>query len=108
MSELNKIIEKLRKFRDDRDWKQFHTPSNLSKSIVIEATELLELFQWEDDNYDLVEVSDELADIINYCLLLADNLEIDIFKAINDKINKNEKKYPVEKSYGTSTKYDKL
>ena len=104
---MNKISEELKKFNEDRNWGQFHTPENLAKSISIEAGELLECFQW-DNSYDKDEVSDELADVINYCVLLADRLDINIEEVVLNKIKKNAEKYPVEKAKGKSDKYDKL
>lgn len=104
---MKKIIEKIKKFRDDRNWKQFHTLDNLAKSISIEAAELLENFQWSS-NPDINEVSDELADILIYCILLADTIDVKIEEIINKKLLKNEKKYPIEKAFGSSKKYNKL
>ena len=95
------------KFRDDRDWKQFHSPENLAKSISIEAAELLENFQWMSD-YDKEKVIDELADVIIYCVLLSDVLDVDINKIVRDKLQKNNEKYPVDKARGNSRKYDEL
>lgn len=96
------------KFNKDRDWDQFHTPSNLSKSISIEANELLECFQWSDTNYNIEEVKEELADVMNYCIQLSLVLNVDIIDIINAKMDKTELKYPVDKSKGVSTKYNKL
>ncbi len=104
---MQEVINKILKFRDDRDWKQFHTPHNLATSIVLEASELLENFQWNDE-YDLQNVKEELADIMTYCLLLADVLDIDYKEVILDKIKKNELKYPVEKCKSSSKKYTEL
>ena len=104
---MDKTIERIRKFRNDRDWSQFHTPSNISKAISVEAGELLEHFLW-DDNFDKQEVCDELADIIVYCVHMADCLSVNIEDIINSKMDKNEKKYPVEKAKGTSKKYTEL
>lgn len=104
---MNKTIERVRKFREDRDWSQFHTPENLAKAINIEAGELLEHFLW-DNNFNKEEVCDELADVIVYCLHMADSLEVDIVDIINKKMDKNEKKYPVEKARGNSKKYTEL
>lgn len=104
---MEKLIERIRKFRDDRDWSQFHSPDNLAKSIVIEAAELLENFQWNGE-YDEMNVKEELADVMNYCLLLADRLDLDIVEIMHDKIDKNEKKYPVSKAKGKSDKYTEL
>ena len=101
---MQEIIQKLRKFADERDWQQFHTPENLAKSIMIEAAELLEHFQW-DGNYDPEEVKKELADVMNYCVMLADRLGIDPIQNMAEKIVENEAKYPVEKAKGNSKKY---
>ncbi|MBQ3001221.1 MAG: nucleotide pyrophosphohydrolase [Bacilli bacterium] len=101
-------IERIRKFTSDRDWDQFHTPSNLAKSISIEAAELLECFQWSDTEYDLEHVLEELADVLVYCQELADKLGVDVDEIVNKKMTKNELKYPVDKAKGNSTKYNKL
>ena len=92
----------------DRDWKQFHTPSNLAKSISIEANELLECFQWDDKNFDLQHVKEELADVMVYCQDMLDALGLDEDEIINMKMDMNEKKYPVEKAKGNSSKYTEL
>ena len=104
---MEETIKRIRKFRDDRDWSQFHTPANLAKAISVEAGELLEHFLW-DDKYDKNEVSDELADVLVYCIHMADALGVNIIDVINNKMNKNEKKYPVEKARGNSKKYTEL
>ena len=104
---MKELQEKIEKFNQERDWDQFHTPENLAKSISIEAGELLECFQWSND-YDLDEVKDELADVLNCCLQLASKLELDPKQIVLDKMEKNAKKYPVDKAKGKSTKYDKL
>ncbi len=104
---MKEIQEKIRQFSKERDWDKFHSPENLAKSISIEAAELLECFQWEA-SYDKKDASSELADIFNYCFLLADKLEVDPKEIILSKIEVNKKKYPVEKAKGVSTKYDKL
>ncbi len=104
---MSDMIKRVVKFRDERDWKQFHTPENLAKSIVLESAELLEHFQWDND-FDVNEVKDELADVLAYCILMADVLNIDIEDAVISKMEKNEKKYPVDKSKGNSNKYNKL
>ncbi len=101
-------IDRIRKFTDDRDWEQYHTPANLAKSISIEANELLECFQWSDTQYDIAEVSEELADVLVYCRNMLDALGLDEDEIILRKMAKNEAKYPVEKAKGKSTKYDKL
>ena len=99
-------INRIRKFSDDRDWDQFHSPSNLTKSLVIEAAELLECFQWDDDNYDVQHVKEELADVIVYCQHLLDKLNLDVDEIVNMKMDQNEAKYPVDKSRGRSDKYN--
>ncbi len=101
-------IDRIRKFTADRDWDQFHTPSNLAKSIVIEASELLECFQWSDDEYDKEHVKEELADVLVYCQNLLDKLELDPDEIVNMKMSQNEAKYPVEKAKGSAAKYDQL
>lgn len=103
-----KTIERIRKFTDDRDWDQFHSPANLAKSIVIEAAELLECFQWSDEKYDLQHVKEELADVIVYSQNLLDKLGLDADEIVNMKMTQNERKYPVEKAKGHSEKYDRL
>ena len=104
---MEEIRNRIRKFRDDREWSQFHTPANLAKAISIESAELLENFLW-DDNYDKEEVCKELADVMIYCLHMADSLGVNIEDIINNKMDKNEKKYPVEKAKGNSKKYTEL
>jgi len=101
-------IDRIRKFTADRQWEQFHTPANLAKSISIEAGELLECFQWSDEEYDLEHVKEELADVMVYCRNLLDELGLDEDEIINAKMTKNEAKYPVEKAKGSSAKYDRL
>lgn len=100
-------IDRIRKFTEDRDWDQFHTPANLAKSISIEANELLECYQWSDDA-DLEHVREELADVIVYCQNLLDKLGLDVDEIVNSKMTKSEAKYPVEKARGSSAKYDRL
>ena len=101
-------IERIRKFTEDRDWDQFHSPVNLAKSIVIEAAELLECFQWSDDKYDTQHVKEELADVLVYCQNLLDKLQFDADEIVNMKMEQNEAKYPVDKAKGNAAKYDKL
>ena len=99
---------RIRKFTEDRDWDQFHTPSNLAKSISIEASELLECFQWSDTEYDLDHVKEELADVLVYCRNMLDKLGLDEDEIVNAKMDQNEAKYPVEKARGSAAKYDAL
>lgn len=105
-------VNKVLKFRDDRDWKQFHNPKDLAISISLEASELLEIFQWSrDDVYCLDKIDkikEELADVMNYCILMADACNLDLDKIITDKIKLNAAKYPVDKAKGTSAKYNEL
>ena len=101
-------INRIRKFTEDRDWDQFHTPANLAKSIAIEASELLECFQWSDTEYDIVHVSEELADVLVYCRNMLDKLGLDEDEIVNHKMEQNEAKYPVEKARGSAAKYDSL
>ena len=100
-------LDRIRRFTADRDWDQFHTPANLAKSIVIEAAELLECFQWSEE-FDLQHVKEELADVMVYCQDLLDKLGLDADEIINMKMDKNEAKYPVEKARGSAAKYDQL
>lgn len=97
----------LREFVAERDWEQFHTAENLAKSISIEAAELLECFQWSESG-DLAEVRDELADVLTYCYLLADRLNLDPEEIMQSKLRTTRSKYPVEQARGRSTKYDRL
>ena len=101
-------IDRIRRFSEDRDWDQFHSPENLVKSIVIEAAELLECFQWSGTDYDLQHVKEELADVIVYIQDLLDKLELDADEIVNMKMEQNEKKYPVDKAKGSAAKYDQL
>ena len=101
-------INRIRKFTEDRNWEQYHTPGNLAKSISIEANELLECFQWSDTEYDLEHVKEELADVMVYCRNMLDCLGLDEDEIIMKKMDRNEVKYPVEKAKGKSDKYDKL
>jgi NTP pyrophosphatase (non-canonical NTP hydrolase) len=101
------LLAALRQFVSERNWQQFHTPENLAKGISIEAAELLELFQWSEPS-DLSEVRDELADVITYCLLLADKYDLDFEVIVLEKLERTKAKYPIEKSFGSSEKYDRL
>jgi NTP pyrophosphatase (non-canonical NTP hydrolase) len=105
---MNNLIKKIVAFRDKRDWKQFHTSENLAKSILIEAAELLELYQWNSQEKSIDRVKDELADILIYVLLLADKYDLDIEKIILEKLNENESKYPINKAKGNSKKYNEF
>lgn len=102
-------INEVLKFRDDRNWKQFHNPKDLAISISLEAAELLEVFQWSaedikcEDKMD--KIKEELADVVNYCILMADVCGLDLDDIVLEKIKKNAEKYPVEKAYGNKEKY---
>ena len=100
------------KFRDDRNWKQFHNPKDLAISLSLEASELLEVFQWSGTDLEckdkLGKVKEELADVLNYCVLLASAYNLDIDQIMQDKVRQNEKKYPIEKAFGSSKKYTEL
>ena len=105
-------INKILKFRDDRDWKQFHNPKDLAISISLEAAELLEVFQWSGADVSNEgkqdKIKEELADVVNYCVLMADACELNLDDIVQEKIKINERKYPVEKAKGRKDKYDKL
>ena len=105
-------IDQVLKFRDDRNWKQFHNPKDLAISISLEAAELLEVFQWsaEDTGCEgrLDRIREELADVLSYCILMADACGLDLDEIIREKVKKNAEKYPVEKAKGKSAKYDCL
>lgn len=104
---MKKLLKEIKQFNEERDWDQFHSPENLAKSISIEAGELLECFQW-NNNYDKDEVCEELADVFTYCIQMALKLEVDPEEIILKKLEKTKKKYPVDKAKGVSTKYNKL
>lgn len=115
INDIKKITDMIKQFRDERDWMQFHDPKNMSISIVLEASELLEHFQWKtkEEARQYVkehkeEIQDEIADVAMYLFELADNLGIDLLDAMKNKMEKNKKKYPVEKAKGKHTKYNKL
>ncbi|RLI76388.1 nucleotide pyrophosphohydrolase [Archaeoglobales archaeon] len=112
---MKELIKRVAKFRDERDWREFHTPKNLAISLVIEASELLEIFQWTFDEEldDIVKlkrdkIEEEIADVLVYLLLLADVLKIDLEQAFFKKMEKNEQRYPVEKARGKANKYTEL
>lgn len=105
-------IDQVIKFRDDRSWKQFHNPKDLAISISLEAAELLEVFQWSAEDIRCEakkeKVKEELADVLNYCILMADVCELDLDEIILEKIKRNNEKYPVEKAKGSAKKYNEL
>ena len=115
MNEIKEITEKIIKFRNERDWMQFHDPKNMAVSIILEASELLEHFQWKTKEevrkyvmQNKAEIKDEIADIALYLFELADNLGISLIGAMEAKLKKNEMKYPIEKAKGKHAKYNKL
>ena len=105
---MNEVL----KFRDDRDWKQFHNPKDLAISISLEAAELLEVFQWSAEDVTcenkMDKIKEELADVVNYCILMADVCGLDLDEIVREKIKRNSEKYPVEKAYGSKEKYTEL
>ena len=115
MSDFTPILKRLIEFRKERDWEQFHKPKDLALSLVLEASEVLEHFQWkstkEIEKYvktNKDDIAEELADVFNWVILMANDLDIDLIEASNKKIDKNAKKYPVEKAKGKADKYDRL
>ena len=112
---LNELANTIIKFRDSRDWKKYHNPKDMAISLVLESNEFLELFQWKDKKETdefiknlKTEISDEIADILYWVLLISHDLNIDVQKALETKMVKNEKKYPIEKSKGNHKKYTEL
>ena len=105
-------VDLIKKFRDDRDWSQFHTPKDLALSISLEASELLEIFQWSGGDLEcrdkLDKIKEELADVLCYCVLMADRCGLDMDEIIKEKMKKNGEKYPVEAAYGSKEKYTDL
>ena len=114
MSDLKDLTDKIKKFRDERDWMQYHSNKNMAMSVVIEAAELMEHFQWDSKNTEEYvkenkeDIGEELADVVIYLLELADNLGIDVKEAVEKKLAKNGKKYPVHKIKGSDKKYTNI
>ena len=112
MTDIQEITSALLKFRNERDWEQFHDSKNLATAISIEAAELNELFLWKDvkesENVNKEKLKEELADVFAYAFLLAERHNLDVKQIVLDKIKKNGEKYPVEKAKGTAKKYDEL
>ncbi len=115
MKDISDITKRIIAFRDARDWKQFHNPKDCALSLVLEATEVMEHFQWkgkeEIEKYivtNKVDIGDELADVLYWVLLMGNDLEIDVLGALEEKMKKNEEKYPVEKAKGNHIKYNNL
>lgn len=105
-------IDQVIRFRDDRDWRQFHNPKDLAISLSLEASELLEIFQWSGEDLICEEkidkVREELADVLSYCILLADVYQLDLDEIVQAKVKRNAEKYPVEQAYGRKDKYTEL
>jgi NTP pyrophosphatase (non-canonical NTP hydrolase) len=101
-------MEKILEFRNERDWEQYHSGENLAKSLIIEAAELLELYQWGNEVENIERLKEELADVMIYALLLANRYKLDVEDIILKKIKKNAEKYPVKKAYGSAKKYNEL
>ncbi|QNK60983.1 nucleotide pyrophosphohydrolase [Pedobacter sp. PAMC26386] len=109
MNNWKELQSELIKFRNDRDWEQFHNPKDLALALSIEAAELNEVFLWKkSEEADIEKIKEELADIFAYALLLAEKYDLDINEIVSNKIKKNAEKYPVDKSRGTSKKYNEL
>ena len=109
MNDIQQLTEILRRFRDERDWAQFHNAKDLAMALNIEAAELLEVFLWKaPEQADVGSVKEELADVITFALLLADKYELDVKQIVLEKMEKNARKYPVEKSKGSANKYTEL
>lgn len=108
MTKLEVFQARIREFSEVRDWRRFNSPANLAKSISIEASELLECFQWSEEGYDREHVLEELADVLIYCLHMVDILGVDVIEILNHKVDLNEEKYPVDKAKGLAAKYDTL
>ena len=109
MSDLEDLRQSIVKFTQERDWDQFHNGKDLALALSIEAAELNEAFLWKDASQVNVEkVKEELADIFNYAILIADKYDLDIKQIVLDKLRRNAEKYPVDKAYGSAKKYDEL
>ena len=115
MKNTNDLTKRIIAFRDARDWKQFHNPKDIALSLVLEAAEVLEHFQWKNNKEiekhiktNKIEIGEELADVLYWVLLMSHDFKIDILQSLEEKIKKNALKYPVEKSKGKHSKYNKL
>ena len=108
MDRLEELLQFLKKFNEDRDWRQFHSENNLAKSIVLEANELLTEFQFDSNNYNKKAVEEELADVMAYCIDMCLTMGLDPIEIIYQKYQKNALKYPVEKAKGSCKKYNQF
>lgn len=106
--QVEDVVRELKVMNDERDWDQFHSPANLAKSISIEAGELLECFQWSDTDFNRQHVKEELADVLSYCLMLTDKLDMDPMAIVHEKMKSTREKYPIDKARGKRTKYTEL
>ena len=108
----DETIRRVIQFRDDREWRQFHTPKDLAISLSLEAAELLEIFQWSGADLEyrdkLGRIREELADVLSYCVLMAEGCGLDLDEILNSKVDQNAAKYPVEKARGSAAKYTEL
>lgn len=103
---MKELMKEIARFNEERDWDQFHTPNNLAKSIVIEANELLEHYQFSQNDEDISAIGEEIADVMSYCLMMCERLDLDPEEIIRDKMKKNALKYPADKVRGKNKKYD--
>lgn len=109
MEVIERLIKKIKNFRDERDWEKFHNPKDLALGLNIEAAELLELYLWKNpEDADVERVKEELADVFVYALLISEKYSLNIEEIVSQKIERNAKKYPVDKSKGTAKKYNEL
>jgi len=109
LEDINSLTKQIIKFRDERDWEQFHNSKDLVLALSVEASELVELFLWKkNEEFNLDKLKEELADVLMYALLLADKHDLDITQIVLDKMVKNANKYPVDKAKGNATKYNEL
>ena len=110
--QFKELLKRIKEFSQNREWSQFHDPKNLALSLLLESSEVLELYQWSKDNQlnerRAHKIKDELADVFYWLIMLSNHYDIDLLDALNDKMLENEKKYPVEKSKGSSAKYNEL
>lgn len=109
MENFDSLISEIVRFRDERDWEQFHNSKDLAIALSLEASELLEIFLWKkNEEFNADKLKEELADVLMYALLLANKHQLDVSQIIRDKIKRNSEKYPVDKAKGTAKKYDEL
>lgn len=108
-NEISQLLKEVRQFTEERNWDQFHNPKDLAIALSIETSELLEVFLWKSpEDAKIDKIKEELADVINYALLIADKCDLDVEEIVREKMRQNAAKYPVEKAKGVATKYDEL